>query len=48
MVEKHRNGPVGRIELYFNDEQATFNTIEKNDFGDFASSNDANAQDDGF
>jgi len=38
MVEKHRNGPVGRIELYFNDQQATFNTIEKNDFGDFSDS----------
>ncbi|QSH39621.1 replicative DNA helicase [Candidatus Kaiserbacteria bacterium] len=48
MVEKHRNGPVGRIELYFNDEQATFNTIEKNDFGDFAESNDTNNQNDEF
>lgn len=42
MVEKHRNGPVGRIELYFNNEQATFNTIEKNDFGDFSESSGSN------
>jgi len=36
LIEKHRNGPVGRIELYFDDEKVAFNTIDKSDFGDFA------------
>jgi len=36
LVEKHRNGPVGRIELYFDDEKVAFTTIDKSDFGDFA------------
>lgn len=35
LVEKHRNGPVGRIELYFDDEKASFLPVEKRDFGDF-------------
>ena len=30
MVAKHRNGPVGKIELYFDNETATFKNIEKN------------------
>ncbi|MAZ67651.1 replicative DNA helicase [bacterium] len=36
MVEKHRNGPVGRVELFFDDEKATFLSVEKSDFGDYA------------
>ena len=35
LIEKHRNGPVGKVELYFQEDQATFNSIEKNDFSDF-------------
>ncbi|MBL4644397.1 MAG: replicative DNA helicase [Candidatus Pacebacteria bacterium] len=35
MIEKHRNGPVGRIQLYFDDEKVAFTTIDKSDFGDF-------------
>ncbi len=46
LVEKHRNGPVGRIELYFDEEKASFIPVEKNDFGDFAESNTGN--NDGF
>ena len=38
MVEKHRNGPVGRVELYFDDEKASFLSVEKNDFSDFSES----------
>lgn len=37
LVEKHRNGPTGRIELRFDEEKTTFVPIEKSDFGDFAS-----------
>jgi len=36
LVEKHRNGPVGRVELYFDDEKTTFLPLEKSEFSDFA------------
>ncbi len=29
MIEKHRNGPTGKIELYFNEETASFRSIAK-------------------
>ncbi len=35
LVEKHRNGPVGMAELFFDDKKATFMSIEKSDFGAF-------------
>lgn len=35
LVEKHRNGPTGKIELYFDEKKATFLSIEKSDFRDF-------------
>jgi len=35
LVEKHRNGPTGRVELYFDDKKTTFLSLEKSDFGDF-------------
>ena len=31
LVEKHRNGPVGSIELYFDDKRTTFVSMEKSD-----------------
>ncbi|HVY72900.1 MAG TPA: replicative DNA helicase [Candidatus Paceibacterota bacterium] len=37
LVEKHRNGPTGMIELYFDDKRTTFVTLEKTDFGAFSS-----------
>ena len=37
MIEKHRNGPVGQIELYFDDKKTTFVSLEKSDFGAFES-----------
>ena len=34
LVEKHRNGPVGSIQLYFDEEKSTFMSIDKNnDYG---------------
>ena len=33
LVEKHRNGPTGKVELYFDDKKATFLSLEKGDFG---------------
>ncbi len=35
MIEKHRNGPTGKVELYFDDKKSTFLSIEKSEFGDF-------------
>ena len=35
LIEKHRNGPIGKIELRFDEEKTTFRTIDKNDFGDY-------------
>lgn len=33
LIEKHRNGETGKFELFFNDKKATFQSIEKSDFG---------------
>ena len=35
LVEKHRNGPVGKVELFFNDKQTTFQSLEKSDLSAF-------------
>ncbi|MBI4692226.1 MAG: replicative DNA helicase [Candidatus Terrybacteria bacterium] len=32
LIEKHRNGPLGRIKLYFNPKKVSFSSIEKGDF----------------
>lgn len=38
LIEKHRNGPVGKIDLYFDEKSTTFMSIEKNNMNQFASS----------
>lgn len=35
LIEKHRNGPTGKIELRFDEQRTTFLSIDKSDFGDF-------------
>ncbi len=35
LIEKHRNGPTGKVELYFDEKKATFLSLEKSDFSDF-------------
>ena len=35
LIEKHRNGPVGKIELQFDEKSTRFLSIDKSDFGDF-------------
>jgi replicative DNA helicase len=32
-VEKHRNGPLGKVEFYFNPQKVSFSSMEKGDFG---------------
>jgi len=36
LVEKHRNGPTGRIELYFDEKRTSFMPIDKSGYGDLA------------
>lgn len=33
LIEKHRNGATGKVELFFNEKKATFQSIEKAEFG---------------
>lgn len=33
LIEKHRNGETGKIELFFNDKKATFQSLNKTDYG---------------
>jgi replicative DNA helicase len=35
LIEKHRNGPTGKVELMFNEKRATFESLSKTDFGVF-------------
>lgn len=35
IIAKHRNGPVGEAQLFFDESRVTFQTIEKADFGGF-------------
>jgi len=35
LIEKHRNGPTGKVELYFDSARTSFSDIEKGDFGSF-------------
>lgn len=36
LIEKHRNGPTGVVELYFDDKKTSFVSVEKSEFGDFS------------
>lgn len=37
LIEKHRNGPTGKVELYFDDKKSTFLSVSKTEYGQFAS-----------
>lgn len=39
LIEKHRNGPVGKIELFFDDKRTTFMSLEKADLAAFDNAN---------
>ncbi|MEK7128229.1 MAG: replicative DNA helicase [Patescibacteria group bacterium] len=36
LIEKHRNGPTGKIDLYFDEKTTTFQTLEKSTLSEFA------------
>jgi replicative DNA helicase len=38
LIEKHRNGPVGKVDLYFDEKLTTFMSIEKTNVNQFISS----------
>lgn len=38
LVEKHRNGPTGRVELYFDEKTTTFLSLEKSSLSEFSPS----------
>ena len=42
LIEKHRNGPVGKIELYFDEKRTTFMSLEKSDLSAFDVANEPN------
>lgn len=46
LIEKHRNGPLGKVDLYFDEKKVTFNSIDKSNFGDFAESEEASVNTD--
>lgn len=33
LIEKHRNGETGKVELFFNDKKATFQSLNKGEYG---------------
>ncbi len=37
LIEKHRNGPTGKVELYFDEKRTTFMPVDKSGYGDLAS-----------
>ena len=38
LIEKHRNGPTGRVELYFDEKTTTFLNLEKSSLSEFSES----------
>ena len=36
LIEKHRNGPVGKVELYFDEKTTTFLNVEKSNLSEFS------------
>jgi replicative DNA helicase len=36
LIEKHRNGPVGKVDLYFDEKTTTFLTLEKSSLSEFS------------
>ncbi len=38
MIEKHRNGPTGKVELFFDEKTSSFLTIEKSNVNEFSAS----------
>ena len=37
LIEKHRNGPTGKVDLYFDEKTTTFLNLEKSNLSEFTS-----------
>ncbi len=37
LIEKHRNGPTGKVELFFDEKRTSFQSVDKAGYGDLAS-----------
>lgn len=48
MIEKHRNGPVGKVELYFDEKTTTFLDIEKSSLDSYTTTSNKNSDLDQF
>lgn len=46
MIEKHRNGPTGKVDLYFDEKHTTFLDIEKNSLETFGTGTKDTSRDD--
>jgi replicative DNA helicase len=36
LIEKHRNGPTGKVDLYFDDKRTSFQSLDTKGYGDLA------------
>ncbi|MEI7765097.1 MAG: replicative DNA helicase [bacterium] len=45
LIEKHRNGPTGKVELYFDEKTTTFLSLEKSSVSEFSATKIADALD---
>ena len=43
LIEKHRNGPTGKVELYFDEKTTTFLTLEKSNISEFSATKASDA-----
>jgi replicative DNA helicase len=43
LIEKHRNGPVGKVDLYFDEKTTTFMSIDKSGINNFAPTDGSSA-----
>jgi replicative DNA helicase len=48
LIEKHRNGATGSVELYFDGNKTSFMSVEKSEFGDFDNAGGGGANMGGF
>ncbi len=48
LIEKHRNGPVGKVDLYFDEKTTTFMSIDKSGSSQFSPSSGSNSAMDQF
>lgn len=46
LIEKHRNGPTGKVELYFDEKTTTFLTLEKSSISEFETKNPSDVLED--